>query len=121
MNFIFSCQNQCFTPCARSKYIVLPNKTHIFAPPCNILGISAYFPVKHSCRYNKKNITRRLEDMNFFIFMYQKQYVTSCARSKNTVLQPKIKFISSRHRVMSPLSYMRTTQIFSGVPMSASN
>ena len=34
------------------------------------------------CLYNKKNITRRLEDMNF-IFSWQKQY---CARSYNTVL-----------------------------------
>ena len=27
--------------------------------------ISVYFRVKHSCQYNKKSITRRLEDVNF--------------------------------------------------------
>ena len=41
MNFIFSWQKQYFTRCARSKSIVLllENKIHIFAPPCNILYI----------------------------------------------------------------------------------
>ena len=47
------------------------------------------------CLYNKKNITRRLEDMNF-IFSWQKQYFTHSLRSF-------IKFISSRHRVISSL------------------
>ena len=32
------------------------------------------------CLYNKKNITRRLEDMNF-IFSWQKQYFTRSLRS----------------------------------------
>ena len=32
------------------------------------------------CLYNKKNITRRLEDMNF-IFSWQKQYFTHSLRS----------------------------------------
>ena len=32
------------------------------------------------CLYNKKNITRRLEDMNF-IFPWQKQYFTQSLRS----------------------------------------
>ena len=32
------------------------------------------------CLYNKKNITRRLEDMNF-IFSWQKQYSTHSLRS----------------------------------------
>ena len=32
------------------------------------------------CLYNKKNITRRLEDMNF-IFSWQKQYLTHSLRS----------------------------------------
>ena len=33
------------------------------------------------CLYNKRNITRRLEDLNF-IFSWQKQYfATRCARS----------------------------------------
>ena len=62
-------------------------------------GILVYFPLKHSRRYNKKNITRKTEDMNF-IFSRQKQCFTPCARSKYVVLQ--IKPISSRHRVISP-------------------
>ena len=33
-----------------------------------------------ACLYNKKNITRRLEDMNF-IFSWQKQYFTHLLRS----------------------------------------
>ena len=33
-----------------------------------------------ACLYNKKNITRRLEDMNF-IFSWQKQYFTHSLRS----------------------------------------
>ena len=33
-----------------------------------------------ACLYNKKNITRRLEDMNF-IFLWQKQYFTHSLRS----------------------------------------
>ena len=51
------------------------------------------------CLYNKKNITRRLEDMNF-IFSWQKQYFTN----------ERIKFISSRHRVVS--SIYRTWVIY---------
>ena len=57
-----------------------------------------YFPLKHSCRYNKKNIARRLEDMNFLIFLYHKHYVTRCARSKNIVLPLKNKI----HIFVSP-------------------
>ena len=34
------------------------------------------------CLYNKKNITRRLEDMNF-IFEWQKQYFTNELRSSS--------------------------------------
>ena len=43
MNFIFSWQKQYFTN-ERSewvKYCSLENKIHIFAPPCNILYMSA--------------------------------------------------------------------------------
>ena len=35
---------------------------------------------RHQHVYNKKNITRRLEDMNF-IFSWQKQYFTHSLRS----------------------------------------
>ena len=54
--------------------------------------------------YNKKNITRRLEDMNF-IFSWQEQYFTHSLRSfvKYCFCHSKIKFISSRHRVISSI------------------
>ena len=57
--------------------------------------------------YNKKNITRRLEDMNF-IFSWQKQYFThSLAALVRKILfcHEKIKFISARHRVISSMSF----------------
>ena len=52
------------------------------------------------CLYNKKNITQRLEDMNF-IFSWQKQYFTHLL-----FCHSKIKFISSRHRVISSMYIM---------------
>ena len=57
--------------------------------------------------YNKKNITRRLEDMNF-IFSWQKQYFTHSLRSfvKYCFCHSKIKFISSRHRVISSIYFV---------------
>ena len=56
--------------------------------------------------YNKKNITRWLEDMNF-MFSWQEQYLTGSLRSlvrycschSNII----VKFISSRHRVISSM------------------
>ena len=47
--------------------------------------------------YNKKNITRWLEDMNF-MFSWQEQYLTRSCHSN-------IKFISSRHRVISSMNW----------------
>ena len=48
----------------------------------------------HQYVYITKNVTRELEDMNFK-FSWQEQYLTSeCSHSN-------IKFISSRHRVIS--------------------
>ena len=61
------------------------------------------------CLYNKKNITRRLEDMNF-IFSRQKQYFTySLAALVRKILfcHSKIKFISWRHRVISSMYRIR--------------
>ena len=57
--------------------------------------------------YNKKNITRWLEDMNF-MFRWQKQYLTRSLRSlvRYCSCHSNIKFISSRHRVISSI-YMR--------------
>ena len=49
--------------------------------------------------YNKKNITRWLEDMNF-MFSMQEQYLT---RSRYCSCHSNIKFISSRHRVISSI------------------
>ena len=53
-----------------------------------------------ACLYNKKNITRRLEDMNF-IFSWQKTVFYSLAALVRKILfcHSKIKFRSSRPRV----------------------
>ena len=67
------------------------------------------------CLYNKKNITRRLEDMNF-IFSWQKQYFTHSLRSFVKYCfgfcHSKIKFISSSHRVISSLYSQEALQLF---------
>ena len=62
------------------------------------------------CLYNKKNITRRLEDMNF-IFSWQKQYFTHSLRSfvKYCFALSKIKFISSRHHVISSIYFVKSS------------
>ena len=54
--------------------------------------------------YNKKNITRWLEDMNFK-FSWQGQYPTRSLRSllRYCSCHSNIKFISSRHRVISSI------------------
>ena len=57
-----------------------------------IFGKSSKTP-SSACLYNKKNITRRLEDMNF-IFSWQKTILFCYS---------KIKFISSRPRVISSM------------------
>ena len=56
--------------------------------------------------YNKKNITRWLEDMNF-MFEWQEQYLTRSLRSLvgYCSCHSNIKFISSRHRVISSIYY----------------
>ena len=46
-----------------------------FGKPSESFGKSSKRP-SSACLYNKKNITRRLEDMNF-IFSWQKQYFTN--------------------------------------------
>ena len=51
----------------------------IFGRWSEIFGKSSETP-SSACLYNKKNITRRLEDMNF-IFSWQKQYFTHSLRS----------------------------------------
>ena len=54
--------------------------------------------------YNKKNITRWLEDMNF-MFSWQEQYLTRslCSLVRYCSCHSNIKFISSSHRVISSL------------------
>ena len=54
--------------------------------------------------YNKKNITRWLEDTNF-MFEWQEQYLTRSLRSlvRYCSCHSNIKFISSRHRVISSI------------------
>ena len=51
------------------------------------------------CLCNKKNIPQRLEDMNF-VFSCQEQYFFATR---------KIKFINSRHRVISPVLSTHST------------
>ena len=51
----------------------------IFGRWSEIFGKSSKTP-SSACLYNEKNITRRLEDMNF-IFEWQKQYFTHSLRS----------------------------------------
>ena len=50
-----------------------------FGKSSEIFGKSSKTP-SSACLYNKKNITRRLEDMNF-IFSWQKKYFTHSLRS----------------------------------------
>ena len=59
------------------------------------------------CLYNKKNITRWLEDMNF-MFSWQEQYCTRSLRSlvRCCSCHSNIKFISSRHRVISAIYHL---------------
>ena len=56
------------------------------------------------CLYNKKNITRYLEDMNF-MFSWQERYLTRSLRSlvRHCSCHSNIKFISSRYRVISSI------------------
>ena len=77
--------------------------SEIFGRWSEIFGKSSKTP-SSACLYNKKNIIRRLEDMNF-IFSWQKQYFTHSLRSfvKLLFCHSKIKFISSRPRVISSL------------------
>ena len=53
--------------------------SEIFGRWSEIFGKSSETP-SSACLYNKKNITRRFEDMNF-IFSWQKQYFTHLQRS----------------------------------------
>ena len=59
--------------------------------------------------YNKKNIKRWLEDMNF-MFSWQEQYLTSerSERVRYWSCHSNIKFISSRHRAISSMSYVNS-------------
>ena len=68
-----------------------------------IFGKSSKTP-SSACLYNKKNITRRLEDMNF-IFSRAKTIFYSLAALVRKILfcHSKIKFISSHHRVISSI------------------
>ena len=77
----------------------------IFGRWSEIFGKSSKTPSSAGL-YNKKNITRRLEDMNF-IFAWQKQYFTHSLRSfgKYCFCHSKIKFISPRHRVISSMYF----------------
>ena len=77
--------------------------SEIFGKWSEIFGKSSITP-SLVCLYNKKNITRWLEDMNF-IFSWQEQYYTRSLRSlvRYCSCYSNIKFISSRHRVISSI------------------
>ena len=67
--------------------------------------------------YNKKNITRWLEDMNF-MFSWQEQYLTRSLRSlvRYSSCHSNIKFISSRHRVISSIYFLYVYSTISTLP-----
>ena len=71
-----------------------------FRKSSEIFGKSSKTP-SSVCLYNKKNITCQLEDMNF-MSSWQEQY--SC--------HSNIKFISSRHRVISSMSMHISIQLY---------
>ena len=77
--------------------------SEIFGKWSELFGKSSETP-SSVCLYNKKNITRWLEDMNF-MFSWQEQYFTRSLRSlvRYCSCHSNIKFISSRHRVMSSI------------------
>ena len=75
------------------------------------LSMTSRFPpfafVESVSPYNKKNITRSLEDMNF-TFSWQEQYLTRslCSLVRYCSCHSNIKFKSSRHRVISSISLL---------------
>ena len=86
--------------CFRNNFEI---SSEIFGRWSEIFGKSSKTP-SSACLYNKKNITRRLEDMNF-IFSWQKTIFYSLAALVRKILfcHSKIKFISSRPHVISSL------------------
>ena len=66
------------------------------------------------CLYNEKNIRRWLEDMNF-TFSRQEQYFTRSLHSlvRYCSCHSNIKFISSRHRVISSIYMYVYTHVLS--------
>ena len=84
--------------------------SEIFGRWSEILGKSSETP-SSVCLYNKKNITRQLEDMNF-IFSWQQQYLTRSLSSlvRYCSCHSNIKFISSRHRVIFSMYAMERAE-----------
>ena len=81
--------------------------------PVSYRSMTSRFPpfafVELVSPYNKKNITRWLEDVNF-MFSWQKQYLTHSLRSRLRYCSchSNIKVISSRHRVISYIYHAKT-------------
>ena len=86
--------------CLRNNFEI---SSEIFGRWSEIFGKSSKMP-SSACLYNEKNITMRLEDMSF-IFSWQKTIVYSLAALVRKILfcHSKIKFISSRPRVISSI------------------
>ena len=77
--------------------------SEIFGKWSEIFGKSSKTPSSVSL-YNKKNITRWQEDMNF-MFSWQEHYLTCSLRPlvRYCSCHSNMKFISSRHRVISSI------------------
>ena len=86
--------------CLRNNFQI---SSEIFRRWSEIFGKSSKMP-SSACLYNKKNITWRLEDMNF-IFSWQKTIFYSLTALVRKILfcHSKIKFISSRPRVITSM------------------
>ena len=100
--------------CLRNNFEI---SSEIFGRWSEIFGKSSKTP-SSACLYNKKNITRRLEDMNF-IFEWQKTIFYSLAALVRKILfcHSKIKFISSRPRVISSIYYMKESVLLGTKPL----
>ena len=92
---------------------ILENLRKIFGKWSEIFGKSSK-TASSVYLYNKKNITRSLEDMNF-MFSWQEQYLTRSLRSlvRYCSCHSNIKFISSRYRVISSIYPMYKYRIYS--------
>ena len=81
-----------------------PYLTFVSVVSFSDVTIPAFAFIELVSPYNKKNITRWLDDMNF-MFEWQEEYLTRSLRSlvRYSSCHSNIKFISSHHRVISSI------------------